>query len=159
MERESKTLRMSGWLVYLSGEIHSDWRDRIIDGCEKADLDIEFSAPVTNHSASDDCGVTILGAEDKPFWADRKGAQMNAIRTRTLIEQADVVVVRFGDKYKQWNAAFDAGYAAALGKPIIVNHAPELTHALKEVDAAALAVCETPEQVVAALRYAMTGEL
>lgn len=159
MGRESKTIKLGGWLVYLSGEIHTDWRDRIIEGCEKADLDIEFSAPVTDHSASDDCGVKILGPEEKGFWKDHKGALMNSIRTRTAIEQADVVVVRFGDQYKQWNAAFDAGYAAALGKPLIVNHAPELTHPLKEVDAAAVAVCETPEQVVAALRYAMTGEL
>lgn len=156
---ESPTIVASGWRVYLSGEIHTDWRERIIAGCAAAGLDIRFDAPVTDHAASDACGVEILGSEEKPFWTDRKGAQLNAIRTRTLIEQADILVVRFGDKYKQWNAAFDAGYAAALNKPIIVNHAPELTHALKEVDAAALAVCETPEQVVAALRYAMTGKL
>ncbi|MEL6979034.1 MAG: YtoQ family protein [Pseudomonadota bacterium] len=156
---ESPTIIAEEWRVYLSGEIHTDWRERIIAGCRAADLDIEFSAPVTNHAASDECGVAIMGAEEKSFWKDHKGAKLNAIRTRTLIEQADVVVVRFGDKYKQWNAAFDAGYAAALGKPLIINHAPELTHPLKEVDAAALAVCETPEQVVAALRYAMTGKL
>ena len=156
---ESPTIVATGWRVYLSGEIHSDWRDRVVAGAREAGLDIHFDAPVTNHANSDACGVEILGPEDKPFWTDHKGAQMNAIRTRTLIEKADIVVVRFGDKYKQWNAAFDAGYAAALGKPLIVNHAPELTHPLKEVDAAALAVCETPEQVVATLRYAMTGAL
>ncbi len=156
---ESPTIVATGWRVYLSGEIHTDWRDRIIAGCKEAGLELRFDAPVTDHGASDACGVEILGPEEKPFWTDHKGAKMNAIRTRTLIEKADVVVVRFGDKYKQWNAAFDAGYAAALGKALIVNHAPDLTHALKEVDAAALAVCETPEQVVAALRYAMTGRL
>ncbi|MEM6669181.1 MAG: YtoQ family protein [Pseudomonadota bacterium] len=147
------------WRVYLSGEIHTDWRERITEGARDALLPVVFDAPVTNHGASDDCGVTILGAEDKPVWKDRKGAQMNAIRTRSLLERADIVVVRFGDQYKQWNAAFDAGYAAALGKPLIINHAPDLTHPLKEVDAAALAVCETPEQVVETLRYAITGEL
>ena len=147
------------WSIYLSGEIHTDWRERIEQGAAAANLDVKFSTPVTHHEASDDCGVAILGAEPNKFWHDHKGAQLNAIRTRTLIEQADLVVVRFGEKYKQWNAAFDAGYAAALGKPIIVIHQPEHQHALKEVDAAALAVAQTPEQVVAMLRYVINGEL
>lgn len=143
--------------IYLSGEIHTDWRDQIIAAC--GDLNLSFDGPVTDHAASDDCGVQILGAEANKFWHDRKGAQLNAIRTRTGIEQADVVVVRFGEKYKQWNAAFDAGYAAALGKPLIVMHQDEHQHALKEVDAAALVVAQTPQQVAAALRYVMTGVL
>ncbi len=147
------------WTVYLSGEIHTDWRDRVRDGAKAEDLDIAFVSPVTDHAASDDCGVAILGAEERPFWKDHKGARVNAIRNRTLIRRADIVVVRFGDKYRQWNAAFDAGYAAALDKPIITLHEPALTHALKEVDGAALAVAETPEQVVELLRYAMTGTL
>ncbi|KAF0676453.1 YtoQ family protein [Profundibacterium mesophilum] len=143
--------------VYLSGEIHTDWRDRIVAGAEG--LDVRFDGPVTDHAASDDCGAAILGAEESRFWHDRKGAGLNAIRTRRGIEGADVVVVRFGDKYKQWNAAFDAGQAAALGKSLIVLHGPEHQHALKEVDAAALAVAETPEQVVQMLRYVLTGAL
>ena len=145
--------------VYLSGEIHSDWRERIVSGAEAAGLDISFSTPVTDQDASDDCGVAILGEEPDNFWKDHKGAKLNAIRTRTLIEKADVVVVRFGDQYKQWNAAFDAGYAAALGKALIIQHDRSLIHPLKEVDAAALAVAETPEQVVDILRYVQTGEL
>ena len=147
------------WTVYLSGEIHTDWRQRIEAGVEEAGLSVTLLAPVTDHASSDDCGVAILGAEDKPLWKDRKGAQVNAIRTRVLIERADMVVVRFGDKYRQWNAAFDAGYAAALGTPLVVLHDPELTHALKEVDAAALAVAETPEQVVRILAYVIDGTL
>ena len=143
--------------IYLSGEIHTDWRDQIIAAC--GDLNLSFDGPVTDHAASDDCGVEILGAEPNKFGHDRKGAQLNAIRTRTGIEQADVVVVRFGEKYKQWNAAFDAGYAAALGKPLVVMHQDEHQHALKEVDAAALVVAQTPQQVAAALRYVMTGAL
>ena len=143
--------------IYLSGEIHTDWRAQIIAAC--GDLILSFDGPVTDHAASDDCGAEILGAEANKFWHDRKGAQLNAIRTRTGIEQADVVVVRFGEKYKQWNAAFDAGYAAALGKPLIVMHQDEHQHALKEVDAAALVVAQTPQQVAAALRYVMTGAL
>lgn len=147
------------WQVYLSGEIHSDWRDQIKNGCSAKDLPINLVAPVTNHDASDDCGVEILGPEDNDFWKDHKGAQVNAIRTRTLIEKSDIVVVKFGDKYRQWNAAFDAGFAAALGKPMIILHNTDLTHALKEVDAAALAVTQTPDQVVRVLDYAINGNL
>jgi YtoQ family protein len=145
------------WNVYLSGEIHSDWRERIADGVREAGLPVELLAPVTDHSASDDVGANILGEEDEQFWRDHKGAGVNAVRTQTLLRKADVVVVRFGDKYRQWNAAFDAGFAAALGKPIVTLHDPELEHALKEVDRAAMAVAETPEQVVEILRYAITS--
>ncbi len=141
--------------VYLSGEIHSDWRDRIRAGVEQLGLPVVLTAPVTDHGKSDACGVDILGPEEKPVWRDHKGAGVNAVRTRHLIAAADFVVVRFGDKYRQWNAAFDAGYAAALGKPVITLHPDELGHALKEVDRAALAVADSPEQVVEILRYAL----
>ena len=147
------------WIVYLAGEIHSDWRERIAAGVADAGLPVVLTHPVTDHAASDDCGVAILGAEDDKFWHDHKGAGINAIRTGTLISEADVVVVRFGDKYKQWNAAFDAGQAAALGTPLITLHPPEHDHALKEVDRAALAVAREPEQIVAILRYAIEGRL
>jgi YtoQ family protein len=150
---------MTNWQVYLSGEIHTDWREQIEAGTKAAGLPVEFSAPVTNHADSDDCGVAILGVEENTFWKDRKGAGVNAIRTRNLIKKADVVIVRFGDKYKQWNAAFDAGYASALGKSLIIMHGPDHAHALKEVDEAAQAVAETPEQIVAILKYVTTGEL
>ena len=143
--------------VYLSGEIHTDWRTQIITA--GSGLGVQFSAPVTDHAASDDCGVAIMGKEPDKFWHDHKGAKLNAIRTRHGIEMADIVVVRFGDKYKQWNAAFDAGYAAALGKSLIVMHGPDHQHALKEIDAAALAVVETPGQVVDILRYVLEGQL
>lgn len=143
--------------IYLSGEIHTDWRDQIIAGA--VGLDITFSSPVTDHAASDDCGVDILGAEPNKFWHDHKGAKVNAIRTRKAIADADIVVVRFGEKYKQWNAAFDAGYAAALGKSLIIMHGADHQHALKEVDAAALAVVETPEEIVRILRYVLEGTL
>lgn len=143
--------------VYLSGEIHTDWREQIVEGA--AGLAVVFSAPVTDHAASDDCGVAILGEEPNKYWHDHKGAMVNAIRTRKGIADADVVVVRFGEKYKQWNAAFDAGYAAALGKSLIVLHGPDHAHALKEVDAAALAVAQEPAQVVDILRYVLTGAL
>ena len=147
------------WTVYLSGEIHGDWRDRVASAVAAAGLPVRLDAPVCVHADSDDCGTAILGGEDNPFWRDRKGASMNAIRTRTLIGEADVVVVRFGDKYRQWNAAFDAGMAAALGKAVITLHDAAIDHALKEVDAAALAVCRTPEQVARTLAYVIRGQL
>lgn len=143
--------------VYLSGEIHTDWREQIVDGA--SGLDVAFDSPVTDHDASDDCGVAILGAEENKYWHDHKGAMVNAIRTRKGIADANVVVVRFGEKYKQWNAAFDAGYASALGKSLIILHSPEHAHPLKEVDAAALAVAEEPAQVVEILHYVLTGKL
>ncbi|MGI9082481.1 MAG: YtoQ family protein [Thermoleophilaceae bacterium] len=146
------------WKVYLAGEIHSDWRNRIADGVEQAGLPVKLMAPVTDHAASDEVGVEILGSEQEGFWKDHKGAGVNAVRTQTMLRQADVVVVRFGDKYRQWNAAFDAGFAAALGKPVVTLHDAELTHALKEVDRAAMATAETPEQVVEILRYATVKE-
>jgi len=143
--------------VYLSGEIHTDWREQIIDGAKG--LDVEFNSPVTNHEASDDCGVNILGAEPDKYWHDHKGAMVNAIRTRKGIADADVVVVRFGEKYRQWNAAFDAGVASALGKSLIVLQQPDHDHALKEVNAAALAMAREPSEVVEILRYVLTGKL
>ena len=147
------------WTVYLSGEIHTDWRDIIETQAAAAELPVTFTSPVTNHGASDDCGVEILGSEQSKFWHDHKGAKLNAIRTRLYLEQADIVVVRFGDKYKQWNAAFDAGYAVALGKSLIVMHGAEHQHALKEIDGAALAVVDSPEQITRILTYVINGTL
>ena len=145
------------WNVYLSGEIHTDWRENIENGARH--LDIKFTCPVTDHQASDDCGSAILGPETQKFWHDRKGAGINAVRTRKLLMDADIVVVRFGQKYKQWNAAFEAGVASALGKSLIVLHVEEHQHALKEVDAAALAVASSTEEVVRILSYVVTGKL
>lgn len=142
--------------VYLSGEIHTDWRERILSGAEAKGLAVTFASPVTDHDSSDLCGVRILGEEDKAFWQDRKASGINAIRTSLGMNNADVVVVRFGPKYKQWNAAFDAGYAAALGKALIILHEEEHDHALKEVDAAANATARTPEQVVEILDYILS---
>ncbi len=147
------------WNIYLSGEIHTDWRQQIEAGCLARSLPVALSEPVTDHQSSDDCGVAILGAEADKFWHDHKGAQVNAIRTRALIGDADIVVVRFGEKYRQWNAAFDAGYASALGKPIIIMHQDEHQHPLKEVDAAALAVAKNSGQVVEILDYVINGSL
>jgi len=144
------------WNIYLSGEIHSDWRQKIIDGCASHNLSVVFTSAVTNHEASDSAG-DLLGAEENSFWRDHKSAKVNALRTKTLIEKCDLAIVRFGDKYKQWNAAFDAGNCAALGKPYITLHSEDIIHPLKEVDAAAMAWATTPEQVVEILKYTIAN--
>ena len=145
--------------VYLSGEIHSNWRDEIIDLCSKENLNINFMSPTTNHELSDNCGVEILGQEDKNFWKDHKGANINAIKIKKYIRESDVVIVKFGDKYKQWNAAFDAGYASALNKSIIVIHNEKDQHALKEVDASSSAVASNQHQAVKILKYIVKSEI
>ena len=145
--------------VYLSGEIHTNWREEIIKLCNEERLDIRFTSPITNHDASDNCGIEILGEEEKNFWKDNKGAKINSIKTKKSIKDSDVVIVKFGDKYKQWNAAFDAGYASALNKSIIIIHNDEHQHALKEVDAFASAVAKDQNQVVRILKYVIDGSL
>ena len=90
---------------------------------------------------------------ENAFWKDHKSAKINSIRIVSGIKTADLVVVKFGEKYRQWNAAFDAGFCAALGKPYIVIHPKEFTHALKEVDASAKATAENEMQVVENLAY------
>lgn len=140
------------WTVYLSGEIHTDWREQISDGVKARDLPVTFSSAVTDHEASDAAG-DVLGPESSSFWRDHKSSKVNSIRTRTLLEKCDVAIVRFGDKYKQWNAAFDAGYCAAIGKPYITLHDEDIVHALKEVDASAMAWAKTPGEVVEILSY------
>ena len=144
------------WTVYLSGEIHTGWREKIMKGAEEYQLPIVFTSAVTDHEASDAAG-DVLGGEQEGYWRDHKSAKVNAIRTKNLIEKCDVAVVRFGNQYKQWNAAFDAGFCAALGKPYITLHDKEIIHPLKEVDASAMAWAQTPEQVVEVLRYVVNA--
>lgn len=147
--------------VYLAGEIKTDWRDAIIDGVKALGLPVRFSTAQQHHESSDKCGTRILGAEEKRFWEDRKSQGINSMRNKILIKDCDILVARFVDRetFPQWEVAFEAGYAAALGKPIIILHPPEYDHMLKEPDAYAQAVANTPEQVVAILRYVIKGEL
>jgi len=145
--------------VYLSGEIHTNWREEIIEKSNQLNLPIDFLSPVTNHELSDDVGVKILGEEDNKFWHDHKSAKINSIRTKNAIEQSDIVVVRFGDKYKQWNAAFDAGYAAAMSKSLIVMHSDDNQHALKEIDAMSQAVTSNVDEVVKILNYSCNAKI
>jgi len=141
--------------VYLSGEIHTSWREEIIQGCQKLNLQIEFSSAVTNHERSDAAGDG-LKIQDDNFNRDHQSAKVNALRTKTLINNAHIVIVRFGNKYKQWNAAFDAGYCAAINKPYITLHDEDIIHALKEVDSSAQAWATTPQQIVDLLSYTLS---
>ena len=147
------------WTVYLSGEIHTNWREDIKKNCKILNLPIEFTEPITNHELSDDCGPKIFGPEINKFWHDHKSAKLNSIRIKTAIEQADIVIVRFGEKYKQWNVAFDAGFASALSKPLIIMHPDEHQHALKEIDAVALAVTKNIDEAVKILQYTIEGKI
>jgi len=146
-------------IVYLSGEIHTDWRDEIIQKCKNLNLPIEFLSPNTNHELSDDVGVKILGEENKKIWHDNKSAKINSIRNKNAIERADIVVVRFGEKYKQWNAAFDAGYASAMSKSLIIIHSDENQHALKEIDSVAQAVAKNVDEVIKILNYTCSSKI
>ena len=145
--------------IFQTGEIHSDWREQIAEGIQNKQLPVTLSSPNTSHEDSDDCGAIILGMEEERHNWDKIGANMNNIRTKTLIKEADIVVVRFGEKYRQWNAAFDVGYAAAMSKSIITLHPPAISHMLKEVNASASAVCQEPSQVVDTLAYVINGDL
>jgi len=147
------------WNVYLSGEIHTNWRDEIKEKSIKINLPINFFEPITDHNLSDDCGIKILGKENKKFWHDQKSANLNAIRTSTLIKKADIIIVKFGNQYKQWNVAYDAGFAVALSKPLIIFHNDENQHALKEIDASAHAVVKNVNQIISILKYTIKGKI
>jgi YtoQ family protein len=140
--------------VYLSGEIHTTWRDEIRALTAEAGLDINYVSAVTDHAASD-AAADHLGEEDKQFWRDHKSAKVNAIRTKTLLRSSDVAVIRFGQEYKQWNAAFEAGQCAALDIPFVTLHDENIIHPLKEVDAAALAWAKTTQEVAEILAYVL----
>ena len=146
-------MELNNLKAYMSGEIHTVWRDNIKKKVLELKLPVDLLSPITDHAASDDCGIKILGEENKKFWHDFKGANINSIRTKTMIEKSDIVIVKFGEKYRQWNAAFDAGMAATLGKSIITLHDQSLDHALKEIDAVSNAVCRTEDQVIETLKY------
>lgn len=145
------------WTIYLSGEIHTDWREQIMAGAKANELPVTFTSAVTDHEASDAAG-DVLGVESDNFWRDHKSSKVNGIRTKTLIENCDLAIVRFGDKYKQWNAAFEAGICAAMGTPYVTLHDEAIIHPLKEVDASAMTWAKTPEQVVEVLKYVTSAK-
>jgi YtoQ family protein len=145
--------RMQPIVVYLAGEIHSDWRERLRRRTAEMNLPVEFVGPQEAHDRSDSVGEDITGEQPTPRFRDLVGAGANTLRTRVLLRRADLVVAYFGDKYRQWNTAADAGAAVASGLPLLLVRAPELTHALKELDAMASFTVETLDQAAEAIAY------
>ncbi len=144
---------MSDLTIYAAGEIHSDWRERLRDALEERDVGAELVGPQEVHERSDDVGEAILGEQPGPRYRDLMGARVNTLRTRVLMERADLAVAYFGPKYKQWNTAADAGWALAAGLPLILIRSEDNIHALKELDALATLTVETLEQAADAVAY------
>jgi YtoQ family protein len=141
--------------VYLAGQIHDDWRDRLRAEAKRREIDVEFVGPQDEHDLSDGIGEQILGEQESARWKDEVASQVNNLRTRILMSRSDAVVAQFGEKFRQWNAAMDAGIAIALGKPLIIVRDPSLHHALKEVSQRAQMTVDRPEQVLDALEYVL----
>lgn len=139
--------------VYLAGEVHSPWRTQLRQLVEAKNVPLRFVGPLDEHDRSDDIGEDILGKQPNARFRDLVGAGANTLRTRVLMRRADLMVAFFGDKYRQWNTAADAGSALAAGIPLLLVRAPELIHALKEVDAMATFTVETLEQAAEAIAY------
>jgi YtoQ family protein len=151
--------------VYLSGDIHTTWREDLAAAIAEAGLPVTLFAPNCVHKDSDDGGNIILGAEEKGFWYDYKSQSVNAIRNRTLMARADVVIVRFLDdpRFPQWDAAFEAGLAVGMGKELVVMHdhteTTMMDHKLKSIDVEARAVVVTVKEVVDLLAFLTLGRL
>ena len=140
-------------VIYAAGEIHSEWRMELRRQLQSAGVDAELLGPQENHDRSDDVGEAILGKQPDARYRDLMGAQANTLRTRVLMQRADLAVAYFGPKYKQWNTASDAGFALASGLPLVLVRAEEHVHALKELDALATMTVETLKQAAQAIAY------
>ncbi len=144
---------MSDLTIYTAGEIHSDWRDRLRTALRDAGTHAELVGPQEIHERSDDVGEDILGEQPTDRFRDLEGARVNTLRTRVLMQRADLAIAYFGPQYRQWNTAVDAGFALAQGIPLILVRDAEHTHALKELDALASLTVETLEQAAEAVAY------
>jgi YtoQ family protein len=144
---------MGDIVIYAAGEIHSEWRDELRRHLEKLEVEVEIVGPQEVHDRSDSVGEDILGEQPGPRYRDLQGARVNTLRTRVLMQRADLCVAYFGPKYKQWNTASDAGAAVASGLPLVLVRAEEHIHALKEMDALATLTVETLEQAAQAVAY------
>jgi YtoQ family protein len=139
--------------IYSAGEIHSDWREQLRGHLRARQIQATVIGPQEVHDRSDSVGEDILGEQPGPRYRDLMGARVNTLRTRVLMRRADLVVAYFGQKYRQWNTATDAGAAVAVGLPLVLVREPELLHALKELDALATVTVETLEQAAEAIAY------
>ena len=141
--------------IYLAGEIHSSWRDELREQVRALGHEVRFFGPREDHDRSDAIGEEILGEQPTPRYRDLMGAGVNTLRTRVLLRQTDLVVAFFGEKYRQWNTAADAGAAVAAGVPLLLVRSPDLTHALKELDALATFTVESLDQAALAIAYVL----
>ncbi|MBU8695425.1 YtoQ family protein [Bacillus pumilus] len=139
--------------VYLAGEIHSQWRDEIKEKSQSLKLPVTFVGPMENHDRSDHIGEDILGEQPNAIFKDDAASDLNNFRTEILLNKSDIVIARFGEKYKQWNTAMDASAAIAKGKPLILIRPKELHHPLKELSNKANITMETVNQAIKALSY------
>jgi YtoQ family protein len=146
---------MQDLTLYLAGEIHSDWRDRLRSHLDDLELyaEIDFVGPQEDHSRSDDVGEDILGPQPDAHYRDLMGGKINNLRRRMQMSRADLVVAYFGPQYKQWNTAADAGAAVAMDLPLVLVRDPEHTHALKDLEAFASVTVETLEQAAHVIAY------
>ncbi|GEN51760.1 YtoQ family protein [Halobacillus faecis] len=139
--------------IYLAGQIHDDWRNEIRKKAEKEKLPINFVSPQENHALSDDIGEKILGEQPSKVYRDDAASSINNFRTRVLLQKSDAVIAYFGESYKQWNTAMDAGAAIQAGKPLILVRPESLIHPLKELSNQADVTVETLDQALEVLTY------
>ncbi|MFD1739292.1 YtoQ family protein [Bacillus salitolerans] len=140
-------------VVYLAGEIHTNWRDELREKAKISDLPLTFVGPMTDHERSDNIGEEVLGKQPTSVLKDEAASNINNLRTKLLMEKSDVVIALFGEKYKQWNTAMDASTAVTLGKPLILIRPETLHHPLKELSNKASVTVETVDQAIKVLNY------
>ncbi|WP_404444601.1 YtoQ family protein [Sutcliffiella horikoshii] len=141
--------------VYLAGEIHTSWREELIDKAQALDLPLEFVGPMTDHERSDNIGEAVMGPQPSSIAKDEAASQINNLRTELLLKKSDLVIALFGEKYKQWNTAMDASAAISLQKPLILIRPENLHHPLKELSNKANVTVETVNQALKVLTYVL----
>lgn len=143
-------------VVYLAGEIHSNWRNEIVE--KSNNLPLEFTGPMEDHERSDQIGEEILGVQPNAIFKDEAASRINNFRSKVLVQKADIVIALFGEKYKQWNTAMDASHAITLGKPLILIRPESLHHPLKELSSKADVTAVNVDQAIAVLSYLFEKE-
>ncbi|TCT19914.1 YtoQ family protein [Melghiribacillus thermohalophilus] len=139
--------------VYLAGQIHDNWREELKRKAKDKGLPLNFVGPQENHDQSDSIGEDILGKQPNQLYRDDTASSINNLRTQLLMEKSDLVIALFGDQYRQWNTAMDAGMAIAYQKPLIIIRPESLIHPLKELSNRANVTVETVDQALDAIAY------
>lgn len=139
--------------VYLAGEIHTSWRQDLMDKAREKGLDLEFVSPQLIHDRSDNIGEDVQGTQPNAYFRDLAASDINNFRTEVLLKKSDVVVALFGEQYKQWNTAMDLSTGIALGKPTIMIRPESLIHPLKELSRKSNVTVSTVDQAAEVLAY------